>query len=152
MAWNEKEPDIWDIFGQMNTKTKYVSMEEVMQEEALCKQLQNAQRKQRKQEQKERAVAIGMLIIALLLCLPICLYYLKRKAETLVGFFHALREDPVFIVGMTAVLLPVTCILYAFIRRIGKKKHAHLLELCIGLAGLLIGIGYILMQEWTKSS
>ncbi len=152
MARNKKEPDIWAIFGQPDTKAKYISMEKVMQEEALCKQLQNAQRKQGKQERKERAIAIGILVIALLLCLPICLYYLKRKAETLVGFFHALREDPVFIVGMTAVLLPVTCILYAFIRRIGKKKHTHLLEFCIVLAGLLIGIGYILMQEWTKSS
>lgn len=151
MAQNKKEPDIWDLFGQMDTKKKYYSMEEVMQAETLRKQLQNAQRKQAKQERKERTIAIGMGIGILFLCLPLLLYYIKEKAEKLIRFFHILKEDPVFIIGMIAVLIPVAWVLYVLIRKIRKKQPTHLLELCMVLAGLLIGIGYIILQEIMKS-
>lgn len=151
MAQNKKEPDIWDVFGQMDTKRKYYSMEDAMQEETLRKQLQNAQQKQEKQERKERTIAIGMVIVILLLCLPLLLYYIKEKAEKLIRFCHILKEDPVFIIGTIAVLIPVTWVLYVLIRKVRKKQPAHLLELCIVLAGLLIGIGYIILQEIMKS-
>lgn len=151
MAQNKKEPDIWNVFGQMDTKRKYYSMEDAMQEETLRKQLQNAQQKQEKQERKERTIAIGMVIVILLLCLPLLLYYIKEKAEKLIRFCHILKEDPVFIIGTIAVLIPVTWVLYVLIRKVRKKQPAHLLELCIVLSGLLIGIGYIILQEIMKS-
>lgn len=150
MPQNKKEPDIWDVFGQMDTKRKYYSMEEAMQEETLRKQLQNAQQKQVKQERKERAIVIGMVIVILLLCLPL-LYYIKEKAEKLIKFCHILEEDPVFIIGTIAVLIPVTWVLYVLIRNVRKKQPAHLLELCIVLAGCFIMIGYIILQEIMKS-
>lgn len=150
MARNKKEPDIWDLFRQMDTKRNYHSMEEAVQEEVLQKQLQNAQRKQAKQERKERTIAIGIVIGILLLCLPLFLYYIKERMGTLIQFCHILKEDPVFIVGTIAVLIPVTWVLYVLIRRVGKKQSAHLLELCIVLAGLLIGMGYIILQEIMK--
>lgn len=87
----------------------------------------------------------------LLLCLPLLLYYIKEKAEKLIRFCHILKEDPVFIIGTIAVLIPVTWVLYVLIRKGGKKQSAHLLELCIVLAGLLIGMGYIILQEIMKS-
>lgn len=151
MPQNKKEPDIWDVFGQMDTKRKYYSMEEAMQEETLRKQLQNAQQKQVKQERKERAIVIGMVIVILLLCLPLLLYYIKEKAEKLIKFCHILKEDPVFIIGTIAVLIPVTWVLYVLIRKVRKKQPAHLLELCIVLAGCFIMIGYIILQEIMKS-
>lgn len=151
MPQNKKEPDIWDVFGQMDTKRKYYSMEEAMQEETLRKQLQNAQQKQVKQERKERAIVIGMVIVILLLCLPLLLYYIKEKAEKLIRFCHILKEDPVFIIGTIAVLIPVTWVLYVLIRKVRKKQPAHLLELCIVLAGCFIMIGYIILQEIMKS-
>lgn len=151
MAQNKKEPDIWDVFGQMDTKRKYYSMEEAMQEETPRKQLQNAQQKQVKQERKERAIVIGMVIVILLLCLPLLLYYIKEKAEKLIRFCHILKEDPVFIIGTIAVLIPVTWVLYVLIRKVRKKQPAHLLELCIVLAGCFIMIGYIILQEIMKS-
>lgn len=151
MARHKKEPDIWDLFGQMDTKRKYYSMEEVMQEETLRKQLQNAQRKQAKRERKERTIAIGMVIGILLLCLPLLLYYIKEKAEELIRFCHILKEDPVSIIGTIAVLIMVTWVLYVLIRKVRKKQPAHLLELCIVLAGLLLGTGYIILQEIMKS-
>lgn len=151
MARHKKEPDIWDTFGQMDTKRKYYSMEEAMQEKTLRKQLQNAQRKRAKQERKERTIAIGMVIGILLLCLPLLLYYIKERAEKLIRFCHILKEDPVFIIGMIAVLIPVTWVLYVLVRKGGKKQSAHLLELCIVLAGLLIMVGYIILQEIMKS-
>lgn len=126
-------------------------MEDAMQEETLRKQLQNAQQKQEKQERKERTIAIGMVIVILLLCLPLLLYYIKEKAEKLIRFCHILKEDPVFIIGTIAVLIPVTWVLYVLIRKVRKKQPAHLLELCIVLSGLLIGIGYIILQEIMKS-
>lgn len=126
-------------------------MKEAMQDETLRKQLQNAQRKQAKQERKERTIAIGIVIVILLLCLPLLLYYIKEKAEKLIWFCHTLKEDPVFIIGTIAVLIPVTWVLYVLIRKVGKKQHTHLLELCIVLAGLLIGTGYIILQEIMKS-
>lgn len=126
-------------------------MEEAMQEETLRKQLQNAQRKQEKQKRKERTIAIGMVIGILLLCLPLLLYYIKERAEKLIRFCHILKEDPVFIIGMIAVLIPVTWVLYVLVRKGGKKQSAHLLELCIVLAGLLIMVGYIILQEIMKS-
>ncbi|MGN1223932.1 MAG: hypothetical protein ACI4TG_02355 [Ruminococcus sp.] len=135
----------------MDTKRKYYSMEEAMQEETLRKQLQNAQRKQAKQERKERTIAIGMVIVILLLCLPLLLYYIKEKAEKLIRFCHILKEDPVFIIGTIAVLIPVTWVLYVLIRKVRKKQPAHLLELCIVLAGCFIMIGYIILQEIMKS-
>lgn len=151
MPQNKKEPDIWDVFGQMDTKRKYYSMEEAMQEETLRKQLQNAQQKQVKQERKERTIAIGMVIVILLLCLSLLLYYIKEKAEKLIKFCHILKEDPVFIIGTIAVLIPVTWVLYVLIRKVRKKQPAHLLELCIVLAGCFIMIGYIILQEIMKS-
>lgn len=151
MAQNKKEPDIWDVFGQLDINTKYVSMKEATQEETLRKQLQNAQRKQAKQERKERTIAIGMVIVILLLCLPLLLYYIKEKAEKLIKFCHILKEDPVFIIGTIAVLIPVTWVLYVLIRNVRKKQPAHLLELCIVLAGCFIMIGYIILQEIMKS-
>ena len=151
MPQNKKEPDIWDVFGQMDTKRKYYSMEEAMQEETLRKQLQNAQQKQVKQERKERTIAIGMVIVILLLCLSLLLYYIKEKAEKLIRFCHILKEDPVFIIGTIAVLIPVTWVLYVLIRKVRKKQPAHLLELCIVLAGCFIMIGYIILQEIMKS-
>lgn len=151
MPQNKKELDIWDVFGQMDTKRKYYSMEEAMQEETLRKQLQNAQQKQVKQERKERAIVIGMVIVILLLCLPLLLYYIKEKAEKLIKFCHILKEDPVFIIGTIAVLIPVTWVLYVLIRNVRKKQPAHLLELCIVLAGCFIMIGYIILQEIMKS-
>lgn len=126
-------------------------MEEAMQEKTLRKQLQNAQRKRAKQERKERTIAIGMVIGILLLCLPLLLYYIKERAEKLIRFCHILKEDPVFIIGMIAVLIPVTWVLYVLVRKGGKKQSAHLLELCIVLAGLLIMVGYIILQEIMKS-
>lgn len=126
-------------------------MEDAMQDETLRKQLQNAQRKQAKQERKERTIAIGMVIVILLLCLPLFLYYIRDKVETLIQFCHALKEDPVSMIGIIAVLIPVIVILYVLIRKVGKKQPVHLLELCIVLAGLLIGIGYIILQEIMKS-
>lgn len=151
MPQNKKEPDIWDVFGQLDINTKYVSMKEAMQEETLRKQLQNAQQKQVKQERKERAIVIGMVIVILLLCLPLLLYYIKEKAEKLIKFCHILKEDPVFIIGTIAVLIPVTWVLYVLIRKVRKKQPAHLLELCIVLAGCFIMIGYIILQEIMKS-
>lgn len=151
MPQNKKELDIWDVFGQMDTKRKYYSMEEAMQEETLRKQLQNAQQKQVKQERKERAIVIGMVIVILLLCLPLLLYYIKEKAEKLIKFCHILKEDPVFIIGTIAVLIPVTWVLHVLIRNVRKKQPAHLLELCIVLAGCFIMIGYIILQEIMKS-
>lgn len=151
MPQNKKELDIWNVFGQMDTKRKYYSMEEAMQEETLRKQLQNAQQKQVKQERKERAIVIGMVIVILLLCLPLLLYYIKEKAEKLIKFCHILKEDPVFIIGTIAVLIPVTWVLYVLIRKVRKKQPAHLLELCIVLAGCFIMIGYIILQEIMKS-
>lgn len=126
-------------------------MEEAMQEETLRKQLQNAQRKQAKRERKERTIAIGMVIGILLLCLPLFLYYIKERMGTLIQFCHILKEDPIFIIGTIAVLIPVTWIFYVLIRKGGKKQPAHLLELCIVLAGLLIMVGYIILQEIMKS-
>lgn len=126
-------------------------MEEAMQEETLRKQLQNAQQKQVKQERKERTIAIGMVIVILLLCLSLLLYYIKEKAEKLIKFCHILKEDPVFIIGTIAVLIPVTWVLYVLIRKVRKKQPAHLLELCIVLAGCFIMIGYIILQEIMKS-
>lgn len=151
MPQNKKELDIWDVFGQLDINTKYVSMKEAMQEETLRKQLQNAQQKQVKQERKERAIVIGMVIVILLLCLPLLLYYIKEKAEKLIKFCHILKEDPVFIIGTIAVLIPVTWVLYVLIRNVRKKQPAHLLELCIVLAGCFIMIGYIILQEIMKS-
>ena len=151
MPQNKKELDIWDVFGQLDINTKYVSMKEATQEETLRKQLQNAQQKQVKQERKERAIVIGMVIVILLLCLPLLLYYIKEKAEKLIRFCHILKEDPVFIIGTIAVLIPVTWVLYVLIRKVRKKQPAHLLELCIVLAGCFIMIGYIILQEIMKS-
>ena len=151
MPQNKKELDIWDVFGQLDINTKYVSMKEATQEETLRKQLQNAQQKQVKQERKERTIAIGMVIVILLLCLPLLLYYIKEKAEKLIKFCHILKEDPVFIIGTIAVLIPVIWVLYVLIRNVRKKQPAHLLELCIVLAGCFIMIGYIILQEIMKS-
>lgn len=151
MAQHKKEPDIWDLFGQMDAKRKSYSMEEVMQEETLRKQLQNAQRKQAKRERKEQTIVIGMVIGILLFCFPLLLYYIKEKAEKLIRFCHICKEDSIFIIGMITVLIPVTWVLYVLIRKVRKKQPAHLLELCIVLAGCFIMIGYIILQEIMKS-
>ena len=81
----------------------------------------------------------------------IYLSYIKEKAEKLIKFCHILKEDPVFIIGTIAVLIPVTWVLYVLIRNVRKKQPAHLLELCIVLAGCFIMIGYIILQEIMKS-
>ena len=77
--------------------------------------------------------------------------FIKEKAEKLIRFCHILKEDPVFIIGTIAVLIPVTWVLYVLIRNVRKKQPAHLLELCIVLAGCFIMIGYIILQEIMKS-
>jgi hypothetical protein len=49
--------------------------------------------------------------------------------------------------GFLGILIPITGILYILARKITRKPHVHLLEGCIILAGLLMGIGFIAIQE-----
>ncbi len=99
------------------------------------------------QRWKERLIAIGGIGSSLLIGVPILGYGIREKTKSLLGFFRIFRENPVWTMGFLGILVPITSILYILARKIIRKPHAHLLEDCIILAGLLLGIGFIAIQE-----
>lgn len=99
------------------------------------------------QRWKEWLIAIGGIGISLLIGIPIIGYGIRERTKSLLEFFRIFRENPVWTMGLLGILIPITSILYILARKITRKPHAHLLEGCIILAGLLMGIGFIAIQE-----
>lgn len=99
------------------------------------------------QRWKERLIAIGVIGSSLLIGVPMIGYGIRERTKSLLEFFQIFRENPVWIMGLLGILIPITSILYILARKITRKPHAHLLEGCIILAGLLMGIGFIAIQE-----
>lgn len=99
------------------------------------------------QRWKERLIAIGVIGSSLLIGVPMIGYGIRERTKSLLEFFRIFRENPVWTMGLLGILIPITSILYILVRKIIRKPHAHLLEGCIILAGLLMGIGFIAIQE-----
>ena len=93
-------------------------------------QIESASKPQR---WNKRLIAIGGIGSSLLIGVPIIGYGIKRRTKSLLEFFR--------------ILILITGILYILARKITRKPHVHLLEGCIILAGLLMGIGFIAIQE-----
>lgn len=108
------------------------------------RQIETASKPQR---WKERLIAIALMGISLLIGIPMIGYGIKRRTKSLLEFFRIFQENPVWMMGLLGTLIPITGILYILARKITRKPHAHLLEGCIILAGLLMGIGFIAIQE-----
>mgnify|MGYP007006854327 CR=1 FL=1 len=108
------------------------------------RQIETASKSQR---WKEWLIAIGVIGSSLLIGIPIIGYGIKRRTKSLLEFFRIFRENPVWTMGFLGILIPMIGILYILARKITRKPHAHLLEGCIILAGLLMGIGFIAIQE-----
>ena len=104
-------------------------------------QIESASKPQR---WNKRLIAIGVIGSSLLIGVPIIGYGIKRRTKSLLEFF---RENPVWTMGFLGILILITGILYILARKITRKPHMHLLEGCIILAGLLMGIGFIVIQE-----
>lgn len=107
-------------------------------------QIESASKPQR---WKERLIAIAVIGISLFIGVPMIGYYIKGKTKSLLAFFRIFREKPVWTMGFLGILILITGILYILARKITRKPHTHLLEGCIILAGLLMGIGFIAIQE-----
>lgn len=99
------------------------------------------------QRWKERLIAIGVIGSSLLIGVPMIGYGIRERTKSLLEFFRIFRENPVWTMWLLGILIPITSILYILARKITRKPHAHLLEGCIILAGLLTGIGFIAIQE-----
>lgn len=99
------------------------------------------------QRWKERLIAIGGIGSSLLIGVPMIGYGIRERTKSLLEFFRIFRENPVWTMGLLGILIPITSILYILARKITRKPYAHLLEGCIILAGLLMGIGFIAIQE-----
>lgn len=99
------------------------------------------------QRWKERLIAIGVIGSSLLIGVPMIGYGIRERTKSLLEFFRIFRENPVWTMGLLGILIPITSILYILARKIARKPHPHLLEGCIILAGLLMGIGFIAIQE-----
>ena len=106
-------------------------------------QIESASKPQR---WNKRLIAIGVIGSSLLIGIPIIGYGIKRT-KSLLEFFRIFRENPVWMMGFLGILILITGILYILARKITRKPHTHLLEGCIILAGLLMGIGFIAIQE-----
>lgn len=102
-------------------------------------QIESASKPQR---WNKRLIAIGGIGSSLLIGIPIIGYGIKRRTKSLL-----FRENPIWTMGFLGILIPITGILYILARKITRKPHVHLLEGCIILAGLLMGIGFIAIQE-----
>lgn len=99
------------------------------------------------QRWNKRLIAIGGIGSSLLIGVPMIGYGIRERTKSLLEFFQIFRENPVWTMGFLGILIPITSILYILARKITRKPHAHLLEGCIILAGLLTGIGFIAIQE-----
>lgn len=99
------------------------------------------------QRWNKRLIAIGGIGSSLLIGVPMIGYGIRERTKSLLEFFRIFRENPVWTMGLLGILISITGILYILARKITRKPHAHLLEGCIILAGLLTGIGFIAIQE-----
>ncbi|MBQ8824014.1 MAG: hypothetical protein IJZ64_02145 [Ruminococcus sp.] len=135
----------------------YYSMEDAMKDEILSNQLKETHRKQAKQERKEKAIAIGVVLLVFPIALVLLLYYLKDKTEKLVAFFRMFIESPLYTTCFIVVFCTFSFGVYFFLRKclgIKKcdKKNTRLLNYCLIFGGLIVGIGYIIILKVTKFS
>lgn len=71
----------------------------------------------------------------------------KEENQITAGVFPDFSRESRLDDGILGILILITGILYILARKITRKPHMHLLEGCIILAGLLMGIGFIAIQE-----
>lgn len=141
----------------MAERHHYYSMEDIMKDETLSNQLKETRRKQAKQERKEKAIAIGVVLLVFPIALLLLLYYLKDKTERLVSFFRMFIESPLYTTCFIVIFCTFSFGAYFLLRKClgikkGDKKNTRLLNYCLIFGALIVGIGYIIILKVTKFS